>query len=217
MVLGKICLNLSMLLYLIVYIPQLIHNRRLQHLNHLSLFMHVFLFQGYVFDLLYGVITHMPWQYLTVSTVGLSLLTIQHIQLTQMERQKRAQSPFTKRLLNFLLILNIILIYATIMRQTNISSEQATLLGWLSRAFFTLCFIPQLFKNYATQTNHALSPYYLSINILITSLDFISAWCLNWGWPNKIGPVISLTLLAMLLSKKPSADINRSNNPCSIS
>ncbi len=241
MTFGNICLNLSTLLYLIVYLPQLKHNRQTENLSHLSLLMHVFLFSGYMLDFLYGLLTHLPWQYITVSTFGLVLLMIQHSQMTryfshiiqnnpqkdESERPRLARYPIAiwtckpssiraKRLLNALILISLTIFVLVIVKQSDISQQQATLLGWISRLFFILCFIPQLVKNYITKTNHALSRYYLGTHITINCLDFISAWSLAWGWPNKIGPIVSLMLLTLLLCKKPSTNINRSHHASGI-
>lgn len=203
--LGKISLNLSMFLYLIVYLPQLAHNRQTQHLRHLSLSMHVLLFLGYGCDLLYGLATHLPWQYLMVSSVGLGLFSIQHLQILKHLQTTRHTYLRAFLLTSWLLIGLFILCLILFKPIEDYLPYQASLLGWLSRLLFTVCFIPQLFKNHFAKTNQALNRYYLGINITLTCLDFISAWCLNWGYPNKIGPLISLILLSLLLFKNSVA------------
>ena len=81
MMLGQISLNLSFLMYMFLYLPQLIHNQKQTNLAELSKWMHLTLYLGYSLDLVYGFGNNLPWQYRTVSAIGWVLLTIQHFQL----------------------------------------------------------------------------------------------------------------------------------------
>ena len=106
---GNITLNISFVLYLIVYIPQIIHNQKVANIAQLSFGLHFLLFSSYSFDLLYGFSSQLPWQYKTVSTVGLLLVTVQHIQLMKFFVNKQLLLRVTLSI--FLIILNCIAIY----------------------------------------------------------------------------------------------------------
>ena len=80
---GAISLNLSFYIYLIVYIPQVLHNKNIAHIKELSVWLHGLLFISCYADLIYGFSSGLPWQYKVVSIVCTVLVSIQHIQLTQ--------------------------------------------------------------------------------------------------------------------------------------
>ena len=78
---GSVSLNISFILYLIHYLPQLIHNQRDGQIKQLSLSFHYLLLLCYLADLNYGFGLNLPWQYRLVSAFGLACLLIQHYQL----------------------------------------------------------------------------------------------------------------------------------------
>src|SRR3990167_9795020 len=78
---GYITLNLSFILYLIFFVPQLFHNARHSRIQQLSLGMHYVFCTAYLMDLAYGFGRDMQWQYKTVTIVGLASLTVQHFQI----------------------------------------------------------------------------------------------------------------------------------------
>ncbi|MBI5448281.1 MAG: PQ-loop repeat-containing protein [Gammaproteobacteria bacterium] len=199
---GNISLNISFFLYLILYIPQIIHNRHTEHLLNLSLSMHFLLYTAYLSDLFYGYSSHLPWQYKTVSMVGLSLLIIQHLQLTNhfMKNQKQ-----TKVIFNFLFFIFTLATcyYFFIIQHTELTASTTLIIGSISRAFYLLYCLPQIIKNKILKSANAMSIQFLYLNLSLSILDMISAWCLNWGWPNKISaPVMSLASILMLLQVK---------------
>jgi hypothetical protein len=75
---GSISLNISFILYLILYPSQIIHNQK-----SLNLSLHLLLYSLYLFDLCYSFSNQLPWQYKTVSIIGLLLVSIQQTQLDQ--------------------------------------------------------------------------------------------------------------------------------------
>ncbi len=195
---GNITLNISFALYLVFYLPQLIHNQKTEHIAYLSLNMHAALYLGYVIDLLYGFSNNLPWQYLMVSSVGCVFLTIQHLQITRyFYREKK--HVFTLGMLGSIVLMACFIIDTIIRKHVVILHIDLAQLGWVSQLLFAICFLPQCIKNIQTRTQQALSGYFLALNIVTTCLDLSSAWCLNWGWPNKIGPVFILIFLILLI------------------
>lgn len=201
---GNICLNIAFVLYLFVYLPQIVHNRNTNHIANLSLKMHFTFYIAYLLDLFYGFSSNLPWQYRMVSIIGVSLLTVQHIQITQFFWIKNKQIWFNSL---FLLSIVISIIYFFTIQQALYSENATLLIGYISRAGFLLYTVPQILKNKRLQSTSAISLSFVYLNLTLSILDLIAAWCLNWGWPNKLGaPIaVSLMLIMLLQTKKYKA------------
>lgn len=201
---GNICLNIAFILYLFVYLPQIVHNRNTNHIANLSLKMHFTFYIAYLLDLFYGFSSNLPWQYRMVSIIGVSLLTVQHIQITQFFWIKNKQIWFNSL---FLLSIVISIIYFFTIQQALYSENATLLIGYISRAGFLLYTVPQILKNKRLQSTSAISLSFVYLNLTLSILDLIAAWCLNWGWPNKLGaPIaVSLMLIMLLQTKKYKA------------
>lgn len=197
---GNICLNCAFILYLFVYLPQIIHNRDTNHIANLSLKMHFTFYIAYILDLFYGFSSLLPWQYRMVSIIGVGLLTVQHIQLTRFFWSKDKQTGF-----NILFLLSMIasIIYFFIVQQAVYSEHTTLVIGYVSRVGFLFYTVPQILKNKRLQSTSAISTSFVYINLTLAILDLIAAWCLDWGWPNKLGAPITVCLMfTMLLQTK---------------
>lgn len=195
---GVISLNISFLLYLLVYVPQIIHNRKPHHIANLSMGMHFILYSSYGLDLLYGFFSDLQWQYKTVSIVNLSVLTIQHLQLTyHYQTQKNWMSFYSSLLL--LSMAGIGIVYFTSITHNELSEQTTQTLGYLSRIGFLIYALPQLLKNRALKSAQAISTPFIYLSLTLSLLDMISAWCLDWGWPNKLGAPLTITLMLIML------------------
>jgi uncharacterized protein with PQ loop repeat len=202
---GNISLNVSFILYLIVYIPQIIHNRKTVHLAHLSLGLHSCLFLSYTFDLIYGFASHLPWQYKTVSVVGLLMILIQHTQLMRLFIQNQRRSLIKLGIL-FLVLNSLAIGYFFIINGGALTPQNTLILGVLARIYGLLYSLPQIIKNHISKTTNAISRHFIYLNLTLTLLDSISAWSLNWGWPNKLAaPVSAVLMLTLLFQSKSKA------------
>lgn len=192
---GQISLNVSFLLYMIVYIPQLWHNRKPEHIAELSLSLHILLYVSFVFDLLYGFAAGMPWQYKAVDIVGCILISIQHWQLTSFFIKEKL---FSQNIINtfFFLFLLGSLFYFSWMPN---DADTVVFLGTVSRGLGLVYCIPQIIKNQYLRSAQAMSLFYMYLNLLLAFLDSVSAWCLDWGWPNKIASPITILVMLILL------------------
>lgn len=178
------------MLYLGVYVPQIRHNRHTSQIQHLSLGMHFCLYFAYMLDLIYGFANNLPWQYQTVSIFGLSLLVLQHCQLLQ-------RISHTKTHLFFLA--STLMLIMGILKYACLSTPTLTFIGYSSRALFLFCLIPQGVKNHRQHTALAISSHYLYLSLILSLCDLISAWCLDWGWPNKLAPPLTMSVTLFLL------------------
>jgi hypothetical protein len=194
---GMISLNLSFVLYLIVYIPQILHNRDQVHLQNLSSGMHGLLFIGLFLDLFYGFSNDFQWQYKTVSIVSLSVLGIQHLQLTHLMWQQKQ----LKKLISFLCVLTLsalILVHFFTHLHHHVSQPLTLMMGYISRTCCLLYALPQILKNTKLSHRSSISPSYILINMVLIFLDTVSSWCLDWGWPNKLSTPIAWVFMMIL-------------------
>jgi uncharacterized protein with PQ loop repeat len=199
---GSISLNISFILYLILYIPQIIHNRKSENIAQLSSSLHLLLYSSYCFDLCYGFSNHLPWQYKTVSIIGLLLVSIQHIQLIQFFFQNQCQLLAKSGMA--LLLLSIMGLYYFFNVTQGVLSYQTTLIfGTAARVSGLMYCLPQIIKNKSLKSARALNVQFLWLNLTLAILDTISSWCLDWGWPNKLAaPMIILMMIIMLTQIK---------------
>jgi uncharacterized protein with PQ loop repeat len=210
--LGAISLNTSFVLYLIVYLPQIVHNCTHSHLAQLSIGMHVLLYTAYCLDLLYGFSSHLQWQYQTVSVVGLSLLMVQHLQLTYYFKTQKKRSWVCFNHL-FLLTTMGLIFWFFIIKNAILGHLETQWVGYLSRSCFLLYALPQILKNNTLHSTNAISVPFIYLNISLSILDLISAWCLDWGWPNKLASPIMVCLMLSLLVQTNRHRLARTNTP----
>jgi hypothetical protein len=177
-------------LYLILLIPQLIHNRKGKNLSGLSLWLHFILFTSYSFDLVYGISDDMPLQYRVVSVVGLVLVFTQHIQLLKFHIKQRYYLLIKLGLL--FLFTHVFLSYYFFSKFFNgtLSHNSILLLGVIARGCEIIYCVPQIFKNRAAKSSIGVSLHFIYLNIFLAVLDAMAAWCLDWELPNKlVGPI----------------------------
>jgi len=192
---GMCCLNLSFGIYLVLYLPQLLHNAKYNTFSTMSKLMHFMILQAYACDLSYGLCKHMPWQYITVSSIGSIYLLIQHFQWIQFNQQYNLSNKLFYHLGIFIFIWPMLLwcYYPT-------NTTQIQIQVWLSRLLFILHFLPQVIKNHQkNNSSDAISLVYLLLSYSLTILDFISAWCLKWDTANLTGSFIGLILKCCLM------------------
>ena len=195
---GTLCLNVAFVLYLVVYLPQIIHNQKSKDFVNLSLKMHFLFYVAYLLDLFYGYACNLPWQYKTVSIVGLTVLSIQHLQITHyFSKLQKTLSMYLNLLFLFAITLSIVYFFS--ISPSAYPETTVFLIGCISRVCFLLYTVPQIIKNKQLKSVSALSIQFVYLNLTLAVLDLIAAWCLNWGWPNKLGSPIMVTLMAIML------------------
>lgn len=188
---GQITLNISLVLYLSNYIPQLRHNRDQHRLQGLSLSFHFLLLNCFLFDLIYGIALNLPWQYVMVSSVGLFYLFIQQTQLYALYKKSYLSPRF--------LILLIALISLLLLLPFSQSFYLG--IGYLVQTLNILFYLPQIIKNYRFNQGLSLSLSFLLMHTVLITLDNASAWLLNWPLPSRIGAFIGLLLSLILFSQ----------------
>lgn len=195
---GQAFLNIAFCLYLILYLPQIRHNMRHKPFDRMSLAMHFMLFLAYSCDLFYGIGRHMPWQYITVSLVGLSCLVTQHLQWCAYQYQVNPQEATKLFLQGVCLILLPFSLYLNFPEST----WQMHLQAWIARLGFLLHFLPQIIQYHRQQFRRdAINIHYLGLSLCLSICDLIAAWCLHWDAANILGSVVSLSLKLYLCAQ----------------
>ena len=200
MEISQISLNASFILYLIFLWPQIFHNWKHKELHNLSLGFHFLLFFSYIADLLFAFYQNMPWQYKTVSLIGLTCLLIQHFQL---KHYYKFNSRLNK-LFDFSLIFTLIILLSSFF---HLSQRQLTpkflpiILGFIANIGFVFYLIPQIIKNHLNNQKKAksISLGFLILGFSINILDLISAISLNWPIASKLGCLASFLLKVILI------------------
>lgn len=208
-ILGNLTLNVAFVLYIIVYIPQIIHNNKLANIANLSLWLHFLLYISYAFDLVYGFATYLPWQYKLVSMIGLTLVMIQHMQLLRLFISKKLWIYVKFNLIFFVVSLAIIYHFLNRIIYNDLSILAGTIFGGIAQICGLIYCIPQIIKNKRLQSTNGINRYFIYLNLTLAGLDTISAWCLNWGWPNKLAaPVLFFLMLIIIGQYKKYTTIN---------
>lgn len=189
---GHIALNISFLIYVVLYLPQVLYNLKRRSTDGLSFLMHAILVVGYLTDLMYGFGRHMPWQYRLVDLIGLTCLTLQHIQFGLYSKPNKGYWLTTIALLG----LFVGVLYSIWFPLSATIYIQAGTVAWATGVFYTL---PQIWKNYRFSSALGVSVVFIYFDIISSLCDSISAWTLGWDFPSKLGSPIEVILGCFLL------------------
>ncbi|HBB52860.1 MAG TPA: hypothetical protein DCZ80_03050 [Legionellales bacterium] len=205
---GHAFLNLAFILYLVLYLPQIYHNAKYQAFHRMSFLMHMMLLQAYSCDLFYGISKHMPWQYLSVSFIGLSCLLTQHLQWFMFKLRQEKLFDWRFLICGILAVLIPFLLWF----QFPHAIWQFKIQAWVSRALFLLHFVPQIIKYHQNKLKRdAISLSYLSLSISLSICDLLAALCLNWDLANQVGSFASLALKLYLMYQITSKTLATAN------
>lgn len=194
--LGEITLNVSLVLYLILYLPQLWHNRVKHRMRQMSMAFHACLCIAATCDLFYAFGRIEQWQYRLVSVFFLSCLVFQHFQLGFGIRCWYQNRGYV--LLSLFLLVAFV-IFFPLLHLLKPTPWVFIALGWGERVFYWLYSVPQIIKNYKDEAALAISPYFVVIALIISVLDGASAWLFHWGSPSLYGAPIAIIIHLLLL------------------
>lgn len=189
---GNLSLNISLILYLTNYIPQILHNRKGIYLPELSVYFHALLFLSCIMDLFYGFGLSMPWQYKLVSISGVFYLGLQHYQI----------GKIAKKTLFFQINILLVFIFCIgIFSYLFLTHVKFLFIGfgYLSQSAGFICALPQIVKNIDSTAALSLSVFYLFLDLFSTICDNISAYTLTWPLPSKLGAAFSTAICLLLL------------------
>jgi len=187
---GQISLNISATIYLIWFVPQIFLNFKRKDVKGLSILMHSILCIGYLCDLMYGFGREMQWQYKMVTIVGLLSLSVQHYQFFRYGLQQlNYRRIYTILSLVCILLLGYIIFTIPLNYHSKNFYDAAGMIANLAGITYML---PQIVKNHTNASTVGLSLSFIMLGIFLKSCDILSAYSLDWDYPSKIGPAVSL-------------------------
>ena len=189
---GNIALNIALSCYLIHYLPQLWHNRNKLYLQKLNLHFHGILCISYLCDLIYGLGVGMPWQYLSVSILGIVFLSIQTGQLMSLHRNNPVFAAYNGLSLLVLMFFFILMVWPA-------DKNFYIMVGFVEESTAVIFLIPAIYSNWRQKNAQALSIKYLCVNFSYYGFNAIAAHNLDWPLPTKLGTVCGATCLACLI------------------
>ncbi|AJI45386.1 PQ-loop repeat-containing protein [Francisella tularensis subsp. novicida] len=188
---GYITLNISLIIYFIIFLPQTIHNQFKHKTFEISLWTHSLMIIANSLDLIYAIGFNMQWQYILVDIILLSFLTIQQLQILNDRREKYM---FIHTISIFLyLFLVIVVIYFT-----SLSNQILLWFGSISGVIYNLYWLPQIYKNYRQKQAEGFSIFYLGLSLISIICDINSAIFL--GWP-LVSVIVSSCLSILVLTQ----------------
>lgn len=207
---GLIALNLSMVLYSLMYWPQLCHNRNRHHLKQMSFAFHTILFGSVSLDLYYAIGYIGQWQYLVVDLSFWLFLLIQHTQ-----RLRITQNPSIRLQHHILLFFVLIITLGSLSHMHHPWSRHfSDTMGWVANLGYWSCGLPQVIKNQINQQADAISPWYLLIGITASFLDGFCAWALHWGSATRYGFIMPIVIKTVLYYQSLIFQPTTDTEPC---
>lgn len=200
-IIGKITLNISFLIYLVYFLPQLIHNQKQEGTNQISLMLQLIYFISTCADLCYGFGRNMPWEYKLVSITTYCALITQHWQLrTTYTLKKTSKMQYYALTILSVIVLSIAL--QQILHLSTWSKETYIICGTISNIGYIIAWLPQILKNHTLKSTTGLSIIFIYLCSSCALLDLISALSLSWDWPSIIGPILIIAATATVIWQK---------------
>lgn len=187
---GSITLNISFILYLVLFLPQTIHNQLKHTTREISLWTHSLMIIANSLDLIYAIGFNMPWQYITVSVVLLAFLTIQQFQILN-------DKSSNKIFLHSFFIFSFLLVAIYFALNNSFSEKNLLIFGSISNVIYNIYWLPQIWKNFKTKQAAGFSIIYLYLSIITCSCDIVSGLTLNWPIPTIIGSLFLFSLISI--------------------
>jgi hypothetical protein len=201
--LGTLAMDAATIIYCFLFLPQLWHNRRPQHISHMSFAYHSLLLVAVYADLFYGFGRIHQWQYQLVGVIAVISLSTEHMQWYQIARQLKIMPAYT-----LVTVTCLILTLAFCVYWKNIPLSLAMFMGWVARVGYITHKIPQIIKNHLQPAAAiAISRSYLYLCLLLGTLDGFAAWALDWGAPSKYGTPINIIFSLILIHQ--NAKLNK--------
>jgi uncharacterized protein with PQ loop repeat len=193
---GFVTLNLSLILYLFFYLPQLIFNFRYKRLGELSFGLHALLFFAATADVFYAFGRIDQWQYRLVSVLMLLSLLVQHVHIFYY--RKCFSFGFIKwcALSVFIIIVSCSAFFFVLIVKQPMAIY--IVMGWASQVAYWTYGLPQIIKNRNSTHANAISMLFVAIGVAAALLDLMSAWIFSWGAPSLYGGFVAVALQGYL-------------------
>ncbi|AJI72582.1 conserved hypothetical protein [Francisella tularensis subsp. novicida GA99-3548] len=188
---GYITLNISLIIYFIIFLPQTIHNQFKHKTFEISLWTHSLMIIANSLDLIYAIGFNMQWQYILVDIILLSFLTIQQLQILN-DRREKYLFIHTFFIFSYLFLVIVVICF------TSLSNQILLWFGSISGVIYNLYWLPQIYKNYRQKQAEGFSIFYLGLSLISIICDINSAIFL--GWP-LVSVIVSSCLSILILTQ----------------
>ena len=186
---GYITLNISLVIYLVHFLPQTLHNQFKHTTVNISLWTHTLMIIANALDLVYAVGFGLESQYILVDVILISFLFIQQLQILN-DRKTKLIVCHTLFVSFFLLLVIFMISYVMI------AQKYLLVLGSFSGVIYNTYWLPQIYKNYKQKNAKGFSIYFLGLSLTSIACDISSSIFL--GWP--IISVLTSVGLSILVS-----------------
>ncbi|TNF69968.1 MAG: PQ-loop repeat-containing protein [Gammaproteobacteria bacterium] len=192
-VIGAYSLNISLILYCVYFIPQIVYNQIIKKTDQISLVTQGLMVIANLCDFIYGFYLFMPWQYKLVTILSLSFLAIQQIQIGLKQYKN-----FNFIALSILLVIFLGIVINTIDKM-NLPPSSINLFGLITDIIYWVYWIPQILFNWRHKKADGFSQVFLYLTLFASICDEISALTLGWNYPSIIGPLVIIAMIVTIL------------------
>ena len=189
--LAHYAINLSLILYLVFYLPQLFHNIKHMASNPPSFLFHTLMVVGAGCDVFYAVGQIHQWQYLVTSIVMLMCMVVQHLQFA-IYHPKIKMSLSYKLLCVFMILVVSCTLLAKYIEPFPVIWYLSA--GWMMHVAYGYHLVPQIIQHYNVKSTLSLSMVYIFLSLLNSSLDWVSAIGFAWPEPSQMSIPIMIAL-----------------------
>ncbi|MCF6764464.1 PQ-loop repeat-containing protein [Thiotrichales bacterium 19S3-7] len=190
---GYYSLNISLVLYCIYFIPQIIYNQIIKKTDQISLVTQGLMVSANLCDLIYGFYLFMPWQYKLVTILSLSFLVIQQFQIGLKQYRN----------FNFIGLSSVLVIFLVVtidsVSQMNLPPNSINLFGMVTDMIYWIYWVPQILFNWRNKKADGFSQLFLLLTLLASICDEVSALILGWNYPSIIGPLVIIFMILIIL------------------
>ncbi len=227
--LGAVSLNLSVVLYLFYFFPQLAYNELFKRTGEISLATQTAAVVAAALDFAQGFGLGYPWEYKLVSSVSCVCVLFQEGQMWVQSKspiQEQSMRPPTSKKIPlitvhfFLSVLGTaVLCVVCAVRGLRVRLLETfpyilETFGFANNILYSAQWVPQLWCNFRRKSAEAQSLLYLLLLLAASACDFVSAICLDWQLPQKMQPVLTALLVAGLLGQRARYYRAASSSPC---
>lgn len=174
---GVYTINISFALHFVVYIPQIIHNRKYKKNMEISPITQCAMLLAYGSNVIFGITHSMPWQYATISMVLLLPTLFQQYQMYISKSYKMAWHIFA--IVWAMVIVAVISIYLMgdyLPAFINYLFDKVTYQTVnIASTIYMLYWLPQIYRNFKNKTANGFAMIFLYIGLAEAILNTFTA------------------------------------------
>jgi len=193
-IIGTYALYISVIIYMVVYLPQAIYNQVKHKTRYISLITHSSMVVANSLNIVYAIGFEFHWLFIMVDCIILTFLFIQQLQIWNDNR-----SSFIKKHTLVVCVWLFIIIHIAI--NDSISKKVLLVIGYVSNILYCAYWLPQIYKNSKFKKSSGFSIVFLVMILFISILDGTASICLGLPLPSKLGPIIIFGLVLVLVGQ----------------